>query len=141
MRVLIVEDDDLVRRSLEALLRADGHETCWARTGEAAVRLLETEAETLGLVILDVQLVPGGMSGWDVARYKLAHPAAAAIPVIVVSGLSSVDIHRGATTNVLQGAIIVLGKPVDPHTLRSAVESVAEGRKHPAPDGGSGPAL
>lgn len=100
MRVLIVEDDDLVRRSLEAVLRADGHQTCWARTGEAAVGLLQSEPD-LDLVILDVQLVPGGMSGWDVARYKREHPPTAAIPVIVVSGLSSVDIHRGATTNVL----------------------------------------
>jgi CheY-like chemotaxis protein len=122
MHILIVDDDDGVRRSMIRMLEAEGHTTCWAASGLAALELLRTEA--VELLLLDIDLGVGKMSGWDVARKKTEDSRTASIPVIVVSGMAAMDIHEGATTNVLAGAILVMGKPVDADLLRRAIASI-----------------
>ncbi len=57
--VLIVEDDDQVRRMMTELLRLEGYEVIPAETGLEAVRVLEEHrppAGRLSLVLLDLAL-------------------------------------------------------------------------------------
>ena len=62
MRILIIEDDEAIARVLQRGLRAHGHQTVLAETGEDGV-LLATD-ETVELIILDISLP--GLNGHQV---------------------------------------------------------------------------
>jgi DNA-binding response OmpR family regulator len=65
MRVLLVEDDQMIGTSLTASLQNDGMAVDWVRDGQSALDVLASQDH--GLVLLDLGLA--GMSGLDV----LAH--------------------------------------------------------------------
>jgi len=129
MFILIVDDDPLLRRLLINIVEDAGHKTCWAATGDGALKLMRNEP--IELVILDMNLGPNSISGWDVAREKLLDPSIRQIPVIIVSGSSADDIHSGAlaTQNAMNGVMLILGKPVSNRTLVNAVRLVGEGKQ------------
>jgi PAS domain S-box-containing protein len=65
-RILVVEDDEDVRRFVTLLLRDIGYTALEAETGPAALRLLQDNAE-VDLVFTDVRM-PDGMSGFQLAQ-------------------------------------------------------------------------
>ena len=126
MRILLVDDDAMVRRAMERVLRARGHEVIWSATGEGALRLMRTEP--VDVMILDMNLGPGAMSGWDVAREQRLDPAIRGVPIIVLSGMSPADVRAGAhaTEDALAGSILILGKPCDVALLDRALSVLEE---------------
>jgi two-component system, response regulator PdtaR len=84
-RILVVEDDVLLRYSLCAWLRNRGNDVTEAATGDEAKTILSSLAE-VDLVVTDMQM-PGATDGASLARYiRSAFPA---LPVIIVSGNAS----------------------------------------------------
>jgi CheY-like chemotaxis protein len=79
--ILIVEDDDSVRKSLLRLLQSHGWTCVSVDNGTDALQAAILEPPTL--VIIDLQLP--GMSGADVVRTMRRHKALASIPVIALS--------------------------------------------------------
>jgi CheY-like chemotaxis protein len=80
--VLVVEDEWIVRDSIAEHLRAARFRTLEARTGEAAVSLLEG-GERVDVVFTDIQL-GGRVDGWEVGvRFRSLLPR---IPIIYTSG-------------------------------------------------------
>src|SRR5512141_333001 len=53
-RLLVVEDDVQIGTLLESALRANGHSVAWARTGAAAIDLVDQQ--NFELVLLDLGL-------------------------------------------------------------------------------------
>ena len=94
MRVFIVEDDQAVAASLEALLAGWGYDCETFETGE---EFLDHERETPTCVLLDVRLP--GLSGIEVLeRYRQREPKT---PVLIMTGHGDVAmavdaLHRGA---------------------------------------------
>jgi CheY-like chemotaxis protein len=130
MYILIVEDDESVRKGLQAALVRKGHTVAYADNGEAAIRQMHKEA--IDLVLLDMMLGEGRMSGWDVLLHRMEDPDLAHIPIIIVSGLSSSTIHERAErarTSVLEGIIITMGKPVDLDLLFKAIKEIEDRKK------------
>jgi DNA-binding response OmpR family regulator len=82
--VLLVEDDDDLRRILAVQLRAKGWQVTEARSAEEAVTALAVGPPP-GLVLLDVNL-PGD-TGWDVLR-TTAFTAAGPPPVVIASAVT-----------------------------------------------------
>ncbi len=82
-RVLIVDDDPLLRRLCAAALRHDGLELQEADSGEQAVE--QFAAGGVDLVILDVQM--RGIDGYEACRRIRALPGGAIVPVIMLTGL------------------------------------------------------
>jgi PAS domain S-box-containing protein len=111
-RVLIVEDNIDAAESLRMLLKLSGHEVAVTHDGPAAL-------ETAGsfrpeLVLCDLGL-PGGMSGYDVARVLRQKTETAATPLIALSGYGREEDRRRARE---AGFDIHLTKPVDFARLR-----------------------
>lgn len=117
VHILIVEDDANLRYALLRLLERAGHTTCWAATGDGALRLLRTEP--VELMLLDM-LLPD-RSGWDVRRDQLSDPTMAQVPVIVISGMSMDEVKAPMSTVQL-----VMTKPLDPDHLLAAIEHIGE---------------
>ena len=81
--ILIVEDDALVRRNVEGLIEAMGHDTLWA--GDLAGALLHlSAAQGIDALFVDIRLDARPSSGCDVADRALdIRPG---LPVIYTSG-------------------------------------------------------
>jgi len=92
-RVLVVDDDDLVRTLLARLLKRSGYEVEQADGGEAALRCFE--AEPAALVLLDLGM-PGMSGPATLSRLRALGDAGAAAAVIVLSGRAPSDEERAA---------------------------------------------
>ena len=85
MRILIIEDDEAIARVLQRGLRAHGHQTVLAETGEDGV-LLATD-ETVELIILDISLP--GLNGHQVL--ERIRGARSRLPVLMLTARSDLD--------------------------------------------------
>lgn len=95
-RILIVEDDSIVRQAVRLGLRHQGHEVVAVETGEEGLEQLR--AVRPDVVVLDLMLP--GMSGLDVCRRIRERDQ---VPVIMVTAggttsMSSSVWRRGRTT-------------------------------------------
>jgi DNA-binding response OmpR family regulator len=82
--ILLVEDDDDLRRILAVQLEAKGWSVNEARSAEEAVTCLQAGSRP-GLVLLDVNL-PGD-TGWDLLRSR-AFVDAGSPPVVIATALT-----------------------------------------------------
>ena len=81
-RILVVDDDDAVRRSVTRALRFEGHVVAAAASGEEALEVLRVGADGFEIVISDVMM--RGMSGVDLCeKIRASHPNTR---VILISG-------------------------------------------------------
>ena len=108
--VLIVEDDEDLRRLYRHTLAMAGYDVQEARGGFEALRRLDTVAPDL--IILDL-LLPG-VDGFTVRRELSAQAQTRHIPIVVVTG-TSVDIEKLDVDCVLK-------KPVSPEELVQIVQ-------------------
>ena len=105
-RVLLVEDEGLVRLTTAEILRDEGFEVVEAWDGDEAVRLLDGPG-SFDALFTDVRM-PGTRDGIAVAVHaRRRHPA---IPVLVVSGYVAQLIDR---LGVLDPAAVFISKPYD----------------------------
>ena len=112
--VLIVDDDDSVRRGLERLLGANGYRT---QTFASARQLLERAADAEGsCLILDLQMPE--MDGMEVQQRLL--DADLDVGIVFLTGHG--DVPTGVQA-MKQGAVDFLTKPVDEEALLSAVRA------------------
>jgi DNA-binding response OmpR family regulator len=114
IRILVVDDDDNVRRLVAAYLEREGYVVAQAADGNAAIRSVESAAPDL--LILDLMLPgPGGL---QVAR-RLKDSVG--VPVIMLTA-------RGEEDDVLRGfeagADDYLVKPFSPKVLVARVRAV-----------------
>ena len=101
-RVLIVEDEVLIRLDLAAHLRADGLTVIEAATAVEALIILKS-MEPVGLVISDIRM-PGGADGLDLLGWlRRERPS---VKVILISGYIP-------TERMTAIADVALSKPVD----------------------------
>ncbi len=82
IRVLLVEDEFLIRLTLAEALTDAGYEVLEAETGDAALAVLEADP-SIRLLLTDIQL-PGQLDGLRlVARARAGRPS---LPVIYMTG-------------------------------------------------------
>ena len=112
MNVLIVEDNRVARKSLEASLVEWGYDVITCSNGTDALRLL-TERDPPGLAILD-WMIPG-MDGIEVCRKVRESGATPFVYILIVTG-------KGKSADVVAaleaGADDYLTKPFDASELR-----------------------
>ena len=122
-RVLIADDDAVVRDVVRRYLERDGLEVLVAGDGNEALRVLSSER--VDVAVLDVMMP--GPSGLTLCR-TLRHGGDYTVPVILLTALGEED-DRIAGLEV--GADDYLTKPFSPRELALRVRSVL--RRAPAP--------
>ena len=103
--LLIVDDDEGIRKLLAIMLEDQGYQTLSAPSGEMALAMVARQPPDL--ILLDAMMP--GMDGYQVARHIKANVATANIPIIMLSGLSE---QSARLSGLEAGAEEVLSKPV-----------------------------
>ncbi len=114
LRVLIAEDETIIRLDLRGLLEGAGFEVCAeARDGEEAVRLAEEESPDVAL--LDVKMPK--LDGIEAARRILEHRS---IPIVMVTAYGERDLVARAVDVGVFGYLV---KPFRETDLIPAIET------------------
>jgi CheY-like chemotaxis protein len=90
MKILLVEDSKFLRVATGRALTRAGYEMSFAGDGDEA--LLMAGEKLPDLILLDMMLPK--MSGLEVLKALKKDPATAAIPLIVLTGLSEINAER-----------------------------------------------
>lgn len=117
MRILLVEDDDLVRSDIAGLLEDAGHQVLEAVDGLAAWQQLHEQGALPDVIVLDL-LLPR-MTGQEFRARQLTKPHLAGIPTIVLTvELVSPSVRAGL------GTVPVLPKWHPVKDLLAAIDEV-----------------
>jgi two-component system response regulator AtoC len=116
-KILIVDDEKLLRWSLSQKISGWNFDTVEAETGEKALLLAEEEAPDL--VMLDVRLPD--KKGTDVLKeLKKKHPD---LPVVMMTAHGIID---DAVTAMRRGAYDFITKPIDENKLQNILKNALE---------------
>ena len=114
-KILVVDDELIMRESLSGWLERDGHYLETASNGEEALQKLRTTR--FDILLLDIKME--GMSGMDVLRYVRENDPDVAIIMITAYGSISSAIEA-----MKNGASDYLLKPFDPKELGVIIEKI-----------------
>lgn len=119
-RILVVDDDDVIRQLIRVNLELEGFEVYTANDGEDA--LLKARELQPAVVTLDIMMPR--LDGWDAAARLRADPETAHIKVVLLSARAQeADLRKGSRI----GVDAYLTKPFDPDELIETVRRLATG--------------
>jgi chemosensory pili system protein ChpA (sensor histidine kinase/response regulator) len=90
VKILLVEDSQIIRRENESALHKAGYDVIVAEDGLSALQL--TKEQKPDLILLDMILPK--MSGPEVLQNLKSNPNTAKIPVIILSSLSGLNRNK-----------------------------------------------
>jgi CheY-like chemotaxis protein len=116
MRILVVEDQDSIRRMIEALVQARGYQVTAVSSGAKAIDVAMTDPPDI--VLLDLNL-PGQYDGFDVCQRLRSDPATRHVPVVIISAMDDDESRARATA---AGATAYYTKPFSPIALLKEID-------------------
>jgi DNA-binding response OmpR family regulator len=118
-RVLVVDDDDVIRQLICLNLELEGFEVYQAADGlDALAKVREVNP---AVVTLDIMMPK--LDGWDAAARLRSDPATSHVRVVLLSARAQeADLKRGSRL----GVDFYLTKPFDPDELVAVVRRLAE---------------
>jgi len=121
LRVLVVEDETLIRWSIAETLAKEGHTVVEAGSAVAAIQALTDTPGPIDVVLLDYRLPDSSDLGLlaDVRRLR---PDSA---VVLMTAYGAPEVTKGALD---LGAYRVVSKPFDMHGLESLVKDAFKSR-------------
>lgn len=118
-RVLVVDDDAVIRRLIRVNLELEGFDVVEAVDGQACVEVVADVDPAV--VVLDVAMPR--LDGLAATAQLRSTPATSKIKIVIVSARAQqADVRRG----IEAGANVYLTKPFDPDILIKTVRSLAE---------------
>ncbi len=120
--VLVVDDEETVRKFVSAVLRKNGYRVLEASDGSEALALFESKQTEFGIIIVDLVMpIMGG--GEFLAQLKGHRPD---LKVLLTSGYSESEARR--LCNSFEGAAFIQ-KPYTAQQLALAVETLSRSSK------------
>ena len=122
-RVLVVDDDLMIRGLVKAILQDAGYEIVLAEDGKIAVDLLDREPQPLDYCLVVLDVVMPGMNGLDVLTRLKLHAHTSDLPVLMLTGEDKAeDIMAGYSV----GADYYITKPFTRQQLLYGVNLVLD---------------
>jgi DNA-binding response OmpR family regulator len=116
IRILVVEDDQLIQAMVEEALSEGGFESVLTASGEEAIALLQGNKSRYRAVVTDINLL-GKPDGWEVGR--TARELDPTMPVVYMTGTHGEEwASKGVPNSVL------LAKPFAPAQIVTAISQL-----------------
>lgn len=114
--ILVVDDEDVMRESLAAWLREDGHSVDTAGSGRQALE--KARSKNYAVYFIDLKM-PGGLDGLETMReIRKLQPEAA---IVIITAYATVDT---AVAAIKQGAQEYVVKPCNPREISLMVSRI-----------------
>ncbi len=112
LKILVADDESIIRLGLRTMLTALGHEVLLAANGRDALELVRNARPDLALLDLQMPLTDGLEAARAIARKT-------PMPIIVLTAYSRADLLEKAAQLPIQGYLV---KPVSERDLAAAIE-------------------
>jgi CheY-like chemotaxis protein len=109
--ILVIDDNDDLRETVQMLLEASGYSVVTAANGRAALAHLKDGARP-GLILLDLMMPD--MNGWQFLEHARGDQSLSAIPILIMTAHQPTDVARMPLAEVVP-------KPFDAATLLAAI--------------------
>ncbi len=113
-KVMLVDDEESIRKVVEQILTKDGYQVCYASNGEKALKMFKEENPSL--LILDVMLPE--MDGFELCRIIRQESA---VPIIMLSAKGDI-VDKSVGFNM--GADDYVSKPFSPVELSLRIKAL-----------------
>jgi two-component system chemotaxis response regulator CheY len=121
--VLVVDDEDSIRKISRLTLTKAGYEVIEAENGEKAIEVLNTGENPLNVDVILCDIRMPKINGVEAIHYfRTQYPS---VQIIVQTGFPDLNL---ATSLMKQGIVDYLVKPVEKEKLLAAVAKAAEQR-------------
>src|SRR5271166_1485151 len=120
-RVLVIEDNSILRDGLENLLRQWGYETAAASSGEKALEVAERQGWRFGGLVTD-QRLGGGLTGVETAR-AITRKSGRSIPALILTGATA----KEGIAEIAASGFAMLHKPISADILRRRLAEMMRG--------------
>jgi len=120
-RILVIDDQDSIRRVVRRALEQDGHEVFDASDGELGMEILESQS--FDLVITDI-FMPGQDGIVTLRQIRKRFPS---LKVIVISGGDSTGLLDMRQDAEFLGAVSSLQKPFNAREIIDIVRAALQG--------------
>ena len=111
LKILVAEDDPVIRMGLKSYLANLGHDAFLATNGREALNLARSTALDLALLDIQMPMTDGLEAARTIARKY-------SMPIIIITAYSEKDLIEKATQLPIQGYLI---KPVNERDLAAAI--------------------
>ena len=112
LKILVADDESIIRMGLRTMLTALGHEVVLASNGREALELARTARPDLALLDIQMPLTDGLEAAQVIAR---KHP----MPLLILTAFSEQDLIEKAAQLPIQGYLL---KPVNERDLAAAIQ-------------------
>lgn len=109
-RILIVDDDEMVRIAINELLRPEGYEVHLASSGSEALERLDQE----GYDLLMLDIIMPEMNGFELCKRIREKEGYGETPIVFLSAKSR---EEDRVQGIEAGANLFLSKPISPDKL------------------------
>jgi CheY-like chemotaxis protein len=130
-KILVVDDNAIIVKTLSFKLKSSGYEVITAADGSEAVKLARSQKPDL--ILLDINFPPdvafGGGVPWDgflIIDWLRRMDEARNVPVIIISGGDATKFEQRSKN---AGAVAFFQKPLDHERLINAIRAALESSK------------
>jgi CheY-like chemotaxis protein len=127
--LLVVEDEEMVRRWIVRVLTREGYDCLEARNGIEALRLLEQSSRRVDLIVSDVVMPELGGRALAERVEELGY----GIPILFMSGYTDDEVLR---RGLLDPGSRMIEKPMQVEVLLQKVRELVPERRQPGSSGG-----
>ena len=118
-RILLIDDDDLLRDTLLQMLELDKHQVTEAADGAQGLKHFHAKGASYFDAVITDMLMPGVDGTRVIVELRRSHPD---LPIIAISGGRRVlSPQFNLQTASLAGASVQMAKPFNRHDLQSAL--------------------
>ena len=123
-RILVVDDEADLRKSVRLILTKAGYDAVEAEDGEKAIEAIRSGDNPLMVDTVICDLVMPKVNGMEaIAFFRSQFPG---VPILVLTGHPNID---NASDLYKQGVVDYLVKPIVPEKLLAAVEKAVKQRE------------